>query len=105
MRTMDEPRMLNEADGHRFELLRARQTQPSCESLELWDVAPAPGRGLVAAATRYLPAGPLTYMSFTRDEIPLSVVEWFVGHARGALCPEGPATPTSTNATTETEAV
>ncbi|NLT54491.1 MAG: hypothetical protein GXX79_07960 [Actinomycetales bacterium] len=87
---MHGPRMLHEEDGRLFEMLRARESAPECASVELWDVAPAPGRGLLAAAAHCTGNGTPTFQSFTRDEIPLSAMEWFMANARKWLRPERP---------------
>jgi hypothetical protein len=89
MRIMLGPRMLHEAENRQFELLPARESTEGCYSLELWDVAPTPGLGLLASASRYPDTGRMSFMSFTGGEIPLSAMEWFMSHARTALDPAG----------------
>lgn len=88
MRTMYGPRMLHEAAGRQFELLGARESALGCDSLELWDVAPAPGLGLLASVARCEDTDELNFMAFTQDQMPFSAIEWFVSHARRTLCPE-----------------
>ena len=77
--------MLLETGGRGFELLLVDDTERDGRSVELWEIAPAPGRGLLLEAFRSAADGQLSFSAFTREDVPLDALEWFVGRARTTL--------------------
>jgi len=77
-------RVLLETDGRGFELLLVEDTERGGRSVELWEIAPAPGRGLLLEAFGSA-GGQFTFSALTREDIPLEALEWFVGRARATL--------------------
>jgi hypothetical protein len=53
--------------------------------LELDDVAPSPGRGLVMEVFREDTTGEWTVASFVKDPLPLELIERFLAEARRNL--------------------
>jgi hypothetical protein len=53
--------------------------------LELDDIAPSPGRGLVLEAFRSDTTGETSFTALTTEPLPLDLVERFVGEARRVL--------------------
>ncbi|MFN8075858.1 MAG: hypothetical protein U0Q15_10625 [Kineosporiaceae bacterium] len=86
-------RMLLDGDGRSFELLLVNDVERGGQSLELWDVGPAPGRGLTMEAFRDEDGQRFTASSFTREDVPMNVLEWFVTTARRLLDTERGTVP------------
>lgn len=69
-------------------LIEGRWYQPTIASdpeglaVELDDVAPAPGRGLVMDAHRNDSTVEYTFACYAADRLPLAVVERFIAEAR-----------------------
>src|SRR4051812_2334138 len=78
-------RLLLDGGGRSFELLLVDDVERHGQSLELWDVGPAPGRGLTMESFRSGEGEKFTVSSFTREDVPMDVMEWFVGNARRLL--------------------
>jgi hypothetical protein len=56
-------------------------------SLELEDVAPAPGRGNVLQAFHDDTTGEMTFSSYSTEPLPFDLVEQFIVEARRLLPP------------------
>jgi hypothetical protein len=57
-------------------------SDPDGLAVELDDVGPAPGRGVVMDAHRHFTTGEYTFAYYAKERLPLEVVERFVGEAR-----------------------
>jgi len=55
--------------------------------LELEDVAPAPGRGIVLAAIHDDVSGEMAFISYLTEPLPFELVEQFIAEARRLLPP------------------
>jgi len=60
---------------------------PDSMDLELDDVGPGAGRGLVLLASRDDKSGAITIQVFSSDALPLPLVERFISEARRCLPP------------------
>lgn len=58
-------------------------------SLELEDIAPAPGRGVVLEAFHDDVTGEMPFTSYIAEPLPFEVVEQFMAEARRLLPPVG----------------
>lgn len=78
--------MTVEFDGRHYDIVMASDVIRDGMGLELWDVAPAPGRGLVAEAFWSDTDGVLT---FTGSDLPVpfEVLEHFAAQVRPRLTP------------------
>jgi hypothetical protein len=57
-------------------------SDPDGLAVELEDVGPAPGRGVVMDAHRHATTGEYTFAYYAEDRLPLAVVERFISEAR-----------------------
>ena len=72
--------------GGRHYLLTLASTPDSME-LDVDDVGPGVGRGLILIASRDDASGEMTLRTFTSDPLPLQLVEKVADEARGCLPP------------------
>ena len=56
-------------------------------ALELDDIGPSPGRGLVLESFRDGDTGNMTFTSCTTEQLPFRLVEAFIAQARRTLSP------------------